>query len=65
MTAVSAGLGKVMTLPSVVTAKVCVTAAAATKVALPGWFAVIEHVPEVSSVTLLPATVQIAAVLLA
>ena len=62
--ATSAGCGKLIVCDPCSTLKVTVTGAAAEKVALPAWVAVIEQVPTDTNVALVPETVQIAAELL-
>ena len=54
----SAGFAHVMMETPFSTLNVWVTGVAAAKLALPGWFAVIEQTPTETSVTLDPATVQ-------
>ena len=54
-----------MTFVLVVTLNVLITGAAATKLPLPGWVAVIEQTPTETSVAEVPDTVQTAGVVLA
>ncbi len=64
LSGVSGGCGNVITFVFDVTLNMSVTGGAATKLALPAWFAVIEHWPTETNVTDEPETVQTAVVLL-